>query len=145
MVIKIRLFGCLIVFLCASVCTEGRRYYRHSSDKKGEYDPRVVRPTPGDCPLQCRCIAMSHLSYRDMAERWKSMGQLHGPVRSGFKGTDAPVWEEDGKHLQSRDVVCIGLVKVPRPLPSNEYLFVLLNFSTYYKTQPLSAVYIYTW
>lgn len=37
-----------------------------------------------------------------------------------FLGTEAPVWQEDPEDLQGRDVVCMGLNKVPRPLPESK-------------------------
>ncbi|XP_060568140.1 insulin-like growth factor-binding protein complex acid labile subunit [Ruditapes philippinarum] len=102
-----------VFFLNADV--NAARYYRHSGSEglRGELDK-----VQNDCPVQCRCIALAHLSYRDMAERWLSMRRMHG-VQTTFKGTESPVWKEEAKNLQGRDVVCMGLNKVPRPLPNS--------------------------
>lgn len=66
----------------------GVRYYRHSEPRR--HVAHGLRGDSGhvknDCPLQCRCIALSHLGYRDMAERWLSMRHMHGEENT-FKGT----------------------------------------------------------
>ena len=102
----------------------GRRHSGHvrrhvASDLRGETGPK---PTAAvlDCPVQCRCIALSHLGYRDMAQRWMSLGQLNGQGNT-FKGTQSPIWKEDPDELKGRDVVCMGLNKIPRPLPESKY------------------------
>lgn len=105
-----------------------RHYRRHVNDARGQTSNlrgetgSIPTPGAGDCPLQCRCIALSHLGYRDMAERWMSLGRLNGQDNT-FKGTEAPVWKEDPAELKGRDVVCMGLNKIPRPLPESK-LFV---------------------
>ncbi|XP_045174915.2 insulin-like growth factor-binding protein complex acid labile subunit [Mercenaria mercenaria] len=110
----------LIIVLLFNIGVNGVRYYRHSEPvRHAGHGPRgEMGQAQNDCPLQCRCIALSHLSYRDMAERWLSMRRMHG-VQNTFKGTEAPVWKEEPENLQGRDVVCMGLNKVPRPLPDS--------------------------
>ncbi|KAL4224692.1 hypothetical protein ACF0H5_015387 [Mactra antiquata] len=108
---------CLTVFILG---VNGVRYYRHSNPV---HQPAIrLRGENGqvknDCPLQCRCIALSHLGYRGMAERWLSMRHMHGEENT-FKGTESPVWQEELEDLEGRDVVCMGLNKIPRPLPDN--------------------------
>ncbi|KAL3841554.1 hypothetical protein ACJMK2_019678 [Sinanodonta woodiana] len=80
-------------------------------------DPRVS--DADSCPSQCRCIALSHLGYRAMAQRWESLGQLHGLDNTIWKGTEAPIWKEDRDNLRGRDMVCMGLSRIPKHLPSD--------------------------
>lgn len=109
-----------LLVLLFNIGVNGLRYYRHSDPVRhnGHGLRGEMGHTPNDCPLQCRCIALSHLSHRDMAERWLSMRHMHGEQNT-FKGTESPVWQEEPENLQGRDVVCMGLNKVPRPLPDN--------------------------
>ncbi|XP_052802182.1 insulin-like growth factor-binding protein complex acid labile subunit isoform X1 [Mya arenaria] len=107
---------------------QGGHVRRHVADGPGSRGDEGGAGA-GDCPLQCRCIALTHLGYRDMAERWMSMGRLDG-VGNTFKGTEAPTWMEDPEELRGRDVVCMGLNKVPRPLPENTMKMTLYGDSS---------------
>jgi len=115
---------CLATVSCSNYLSA--RYHRRADPapySRGEAEvmaPEVtMERSESDCPLQCRCISLSHLGLRDMAERWMSMGRLDG-VGNTFKGTAAPVWQREPEELLGRDVVCMGLHKVPRPLPTGE-------------------------
>ena len=83
MTLDIYSFVLIAVFLL-TVGIDGARYYRHSEGSGPRGELGQVR---NDCPVQCRCIALAHLSYRDMAERWLSMRRMHG-VQNTFKGNE---------------------------------------------------------
>ncbi|KAH3752620.1 hypothetical protein DPMN_187241 [Dreissena polymorpha] len=114
---------CSVVSCYEYYRNEGGHVRRHTAGLHGELgtDGAVPPESPAsaeesDCPAQCRCIALTHLGYRDMAERWRSLGEMEG-LEHTFKGTVAPTWQKDPAELQGRDIVCMGLNKVPRPLP----------------------------
>lgn len=98
-------------------------------DPKGEngYDRGV---SPSDCSQQCRCIALNHLGYKDMAERWFSMGGRADEDSTIIKRTEASVWKEDSEKIHGRDVVCMGLNKIPRPLPHSTVKLTLFGDSS---------------
>lgn len=78
----------VFVLLCLfEIGVDGARYYRHSEAvRHGGHGLRgEMGQALNDCPLQCRCISLSHLSQRDMAERWLSMRHMHGEQNT-FKG-----------------------------------------------------------
>ena len=89
-------------------------YYHNDNDyDRGNYGNEIQK-----CPLQCRCIALSHLGLRGMARTWQSLGYPHRRGNSAWRS----VWRGNGDNLQGRDMVCIGLDKVPSPFPHGKFI-----------------------
>lgn len=71
----------------------------------------------GNCPLKCRCMALSHLESRMTARGWQSDGIGEG-VWKGAEGQDI---------LRGVEVVCSGLSHVPWLLPDGELIYLASN------------------
>ena len=104
-----------VILVLSGVFASSKELYRNAGINGNTEDGES-----NECPLQCRCIALSHLGYREMAERWSSLNRMHSSSRQVWRGTEAPIWREDPSKLRGRDVVCMGLNKVPKPLPAGK-------------------------
>ena len=94
-------------------------YYHHSNHLSNRiYHGNDVN----NCPLQCRCIKLSHLGSREMAHRWRSFEPFQGREAYAWRATQPPVSIENRYKIPGRDMVCMALGDVPWPLSKGLYV-----------------------